>query len=128
MLEKWRKRFFPPLHSEIQHILKEAARNSWVLCLMTLPFPSSNYDFIKECVTSQEEYFENEDNAMRDSEGSGALFNPSNNGWPDYLPTYLTFYLKVLNIYKFKNIKGYENILQGTSLYFHHFLYHERAW
>ena len=72
---------------------------------MTLSFPSSDYDFIKECVTSQGEDFENKENAIRDSEGSGALFNPGNNWWPDavhYLPIFLILELQYLTFLNFK--------------------------
>lgn len=41
---------------------------------MTLPFPSSNYDFVK-CVISQREDVENKDSAVRNSEVNGALFS-----------------------------------------------------
>lgn len=54
---------------------------------MTLPLPSSNYDFVK-CVTSQGEDIENKDNAVRNSECNGALFNPGINSGHDSVPIY----------------------------------------
>lgn len=58
---------------------------------MTLPFPSSNYDFVK-CVTSQGEDIENKDNEIWNSECKGALFHPGINSWHD--PVHYLLYIK----------------------------------